>query len=152
MFRNLAQNYVLFTGKSKKSVFQIKSMDLFWGLSTYLTTQDTFVSETLSTSDGAISSLNSYRHKNPISDARIAMLLAPSHAYYPPWIQWQYLENSMFLFFFGKHFSSTKLSDFGTYWEFQNLVFFWENEEKKKKRFLKLENDLLMTLYYWHCT
>ena len=62
-----------------KWIFQIKA-------STYLTVRDTFVSQTLSTSDRAISSHDSYRHSNPISDARISMLLALSHSCYPPWI------------------------------------------------------------------
>ena len=56
------------------------------GLFTYLTAQDTLVSQTLSTSDRAITSHDSYPHSNPISDVRISVLLAPSHLYYPPWI------------------------------------------------------------------
>ena len=55
------------------------------GLSTYLTVQDTFVSQTLSTSDRSIFSHDRYGHSNPISDARILVFLAPSHSYYPPW-------------------------------------------------------------------
>ena len=65
---------------------QDKSMYIHRGLSIYLTVQDTFVSKTLSTSDRAISSHDSCRHSNPISDARIFVLLAPSHLCYPPWI------------------------------------------------------------------
>ena len=63
-----------------------KSMDIHKGLFTYMTAQDTFVSQTLSTSYRAISSHDSYRHSNPISDARISVLLAPSHSCYPPLI------------------------------------------------------------------
>ena len=57
-----------------------KSTDIVKGLFSYLTAQDTFVSSTISTSDRAISSHDSYRHFNPISDARISVLLAPSHS------------------------------------------------------------------------
>ena len=63
-----------------------KSTNIRKGLSTYLTVQDTFVSQTLSTSDKAISSHDSCRHSNQISDAGISVLLAPSHLCYPPWI------------------------------------------------------------------
>ena len=49
----------------QKYKWLFQNTDIDRGLFTYLNAQDTFVSQTLSTSDRAISSHDIYRHSNP---------------------------------------------------------------------------------------
>ena len=107
-------------------------------MSTYLTVQNTFVSQTLTPSHRNISSHDSYRHSNPIPDTRVSVLLAPSHLCYPPsvlklgglespgqrLISWNGKTKRIALFFFGKHGFFFRIGIFG---DLRNFIFFFLN-------------------------